>query len=137
MSHKLKAVVVGSLALLVAACGPRDHHRHDRDQMQDQGSSTTTQSGAQSGQVQRPRIREACAAELQQYCANEPRRFRCLRDNQDKLGASCKAAFNEMREWRRQRRMERQNGQGAMQQNANPANTAPRPNRSNDDDDDQ
>lgn len=38
-------------------------------------------------------LRAACAEEIQKYCADEPRKRRCLRNNMDKLGEACKAAL--------------------------------------------
>lgn len=114
MSNVLKAAVIGALALLVASCGQRDRHDHrDRqDRMQEQGETTGTQSNDRTAAGERPHLGRACATDIQQYCANEPKRFRCLRDNEDKLSAGCKTAFEQMREFRRQRRMERGNQQG-------------------------
>lgn len=40
-------------------------------------------------------LRTACAADIQKYCADEPRKRRCLRDNVDKLSDTCKAALTE------------------------------------------
>ncbi len=116
MSNVLKAVLIGALALLVASCGQRDRHdHHDRqDRMQNHGETTTTPSNDRAATGERPHLGRACATELQQYCANEPKRFRCLRDNEDKLSAGCKTAFEQMRELHRQRRMER-NGNGQHQ----------------------
>lgn len=45
----------------------------------------------------RPRLRVACADDLQKYCANADRKRRCLRDNIDKLSDACKAALSERR----------------------------------------
>ncbi|HEY3777218.1 MAG TPA: hypothetical protein VGL35_04100 [Rhizomicrobium sp.] len=42
-------------------------------------------------------LRMACAADIQKYCADEPRKRRCLRDNVDKLSDACKAALAQPR----------------------------------------
>lgn len=41
------------------------------------------------------RLSTACGAEIQKYCADEPRKRRCLRQNADKLSDSCKAALGQ------------------------------------------
>jgi hypothetical protein len=51
-----------------------------------------------------PKIVEACGNDIKQYCADVERGggriLRCLRDNQSKLSASCKATFAELRSQR-------------------------------------
>jgi hypothetical protein len=42
-------------------------------------------------------MRTVCAADIQKYCADEPRKRRCLRDNIDKLSGDCKAALGQHR----------------------------------------
>jgi hypothetical protein len=39
-------------------------------------------------------IGRICADELQKFCANAPRKFRCLKDNLAQLGDACKAALS-------------------------------------------
>jgi hypothetical protein len=146
MSRTLKTLAIASLALLITACGPRNEHRHEGYHNQG-GIPSMTQAGGQFQPGNRPKLRLACAAELQQYCANEPKRFKCLRENRAKLGGGCQAAFNQMLEFRRQRKLARmQNGatQSTTQQSpSQPGTTQPngaqgktaKPN--GDDDDDQ
>ncbi|MGH6889359.1 MAG: hypothetical protein ACREHF_09205 [Rhizomicrobium sp.] len=40
-------------------------------------------------------LRTACAADIQKYCADEPRKRRCLRENTEKLSDGCKAALSQ------------------------------------------
>lgn len=51
------------------------------------------QKNSQQTVAGHPRLRIACAADIQKLCANQPRRRRCLRENFDKLSENCKAAF--------------------------------------------
>ncbi|HEX3666619.1 MAG TPA: hypothetical protein VHU23_15445 [Rhizomicrobium sp.] len=37
-------------------------------------------------------LRKVCADDIQKYCANDDRKRRCLRQNEDKLSEACKAA---------------------------------------------
>ncbi len=46
----------------------------------------------------RPGIGRACQEELAKFCATDDRKFRCLKDNLDRLGDACKAAVTAPRE---------------------------------------
>ena len=50
------------------------------------------------GGGRRPGIGRACAEELAKFCATDDRKFRCLKDNLDRLGDACKAAVNAPRD---------------------------------------
>ena len=98
-----KVLCVASLAGLVVACGPQ-HSR--RDQQNAQYQNPTTQAQLPTG---RGGLRRVCADEIQKYCANEPKMRRCLRQNRDQLGATCKAAYDAAVERQRERKLERMN----------------------------
>lgn len=51
------------------------------------------QKNSQEKYAGHPRLRVVCAADIQKYCADEPRKRRCLRENFDRLSEGCKAAF--------------------------------------------
>lgn len=55
------------------------------------------QKNSQEKYAGHPRLRIVCAADIQKYCADEPRKRRCLRENFDKLSEGCKAAFAQRR----------------------------------------
>ena len=88
MSRALQLVTVLSLALVAMSCNPR---HHDSRQQQNANTSTTANGGATENV---PDFRSTCGDEIQKYCASDPRKRRCLRDNMDKLGDACKAAVN-------------------------------------------
>jgi hypothetical protein len=81
MSLARRTLAVLCLSLLAVACSPK----HQDSQQQNAGAGATENA---------PRIGIACAGEIQKYCANDPRKRRCLRDNMDKLGDACKVAVN-------------------------------------------
>jgi hypothetical protein len=69
------------------SCSPK----HDNAQQQNANSSASPNAGTfENGSG----IRVACADEIEKYCANDQRKRRCLRDNIDKLGSTCKTAVN-------------------------------------------
>lgn len=92
MSHAFRLVAVVSLALVAMSCHPQ---HHDSQQQQNPNSSTTTGTTENVGAAENgPVLRTVCADEIQKYCANDPRKRRCLRDNMDKLGDACKTAVD-------------------------------------------
>jgi hypothetical protein len=87
MSPAPKLLLAACLALLAMSCSPK----HDNAQQQNANSNASPNAGAfENG----PGIRVACSDEIQKYCANDPRKRRCLRDNIDKLGSTCKTAVD-------------------------------------------
>jgi hypothetical protein len=145
MRSMYKVLCVASLAGLVAACGPQ-HPRRDQQNAQYQNPTTQTQLPAGRG----GRLKRICADEIQKYCANEPKVRRCLRQNVNQLGATCKAAYDAAVERRRERKLERQTNGNQMNgapATGNQTNSTPpqgqqhllnnvRPNAKTDDDDD-
>ena len=91
MSPTFKLVAVLSLALVAMSC-----HPHDRDSQQQNGNhGANSGTGANAGTTESTTdFRSACADDMQKYCANDPHKRRCLRDNADKLGDACKTAIN-------------------------------------------
>jgi cytochrome c556 len=87
MSPTFKIVAVLSLALAATACSPKH-------QEQSAGTGTTANGATVSTTESGTDFRSACASDIQKYCANDPRKRRCLKDNLDKLGDACKTAMN-------------------------------------------
>jgi len=87
MSPTFKLVAIVSLALVAISCSPK----HQNSQQQSPNANAAANGGAAENV---PDFRSACADDIQKYCANDPRKRRCLRDNLDKLGDSCKTAMN-------------------------------------------
>lgn len=76
----LRLIAVTTFTAL-AACGPQKHENHARENLERGGG--------------RHQFREACAADIQKFCANEDRKRRCLKQNEDKLSEGCKAALGQ------------------------------------------
>jgi hypothetical protein len=88
MLRTYKFLVVAGFALLTVACNPK--HQNGQQQSAKTNAGTTEQAAPENG----PGLRVACADEIQKYCASDPRKRRCLRENMDKLGDTCKTAVN-------------------------------------------
>jgi hypothetical protein len=89
MSPAFKRIAIVSLALVAMSCNPR---HHDSQQQQQSSNANTAQTAGPTENG--PSLRIACADDIQKYCANDPHKRRCLRDNMDKLGDACKTAVN-------------------------------------------
>lgn len=89
MSRTFKLAAVLSLGLM--SCQP---HHHDHDSQQ-QASNTNSASSSNTGTMGNAvDFRSVCADDMQKYCASDPHKRRCLRDNLDKLSDSCKSAVD-------------------------------------------
>jgi hypothetical protein len=86
--HKTLAAVC--LSFLAAACSPK----HDNAQQQNANGATATANQNAGAFENGPNFRVACDQDIQKFCANDPRKRRCLRDNMDKLSETCKTAVN-------------------------------------------
>ena len=89
MTPMHKALVAVCLSLLAVACSPKHNA-----QQQSAGSTNATASQSTGAFESGPSFRVACDADIQKYCANDPRKRRCLRDNMDKLSDTCKTAVS-------------------------------------------
>ena len=78
-------------------------------------------SGQDADSGARGRLRQACGADFQQYCADVPAggggRIKCLRDHDDKISAGCKAALSEL--------PARRTGQGSADSKGSGSSAAP------------
>ena len=99
MPSMMRAFLVCAAAGFIVACGPQNPS----------GTQKNAASGGQSmmgeGNGMRGHggghgrgLRRICADEIQKYCADDQRKRRCLKNNFDKLGESCKAAVNAPRD---------------------------------------
>ncbi len=122
MSINLKALLAVSTTLLIVACGPQNQHQNGNA-----NTNSNSNAGANAGPNANatviapphgsggPGLRHACADDIQKYCANDPKKGRCLRDNYANLEAACKAALDERRNRNREERGN--NGQANPQNN--------------------
>ena len=144
MKTILKFAFIVSLTAVIAACGPHGNRNERNNASQnDQGMSQSDNGFRHHGGG--GKLRRFCADDIQKYCTGGQKIRRCLRENSDKLQATCKTALDEAIERSREKRREmRQNNQG-QQNGTQPQNqTAPQNNNtkqqpskpSNDDDDD-
>ena len=129
---KPKILLVVALTGLAAACGPQKHHDRNGNQA-DQNITTMQQNGM--GRHRGGKVRQACATEIQTYCASADRVGKCLNAFTSKLGTTCQAAMAEQRQRRQARRQnngmqQNQNGQRPLQTTTPPSNTT----NKNDDD---
>lgn len=69
-----------ALSTAIAACHPRNRDEH---------AARTEENRGGHG------LKRVCAGDIAKYCQNEDRKRRCLRQNEDKLSADCKAALEE------------------------------------------
>ena len=95
MSPALRLAAIVAFALVAMSCPPH-HHDHD-SQAQNSNSNTATNENTGGAAESGPGLRAACADEIQKYCAADTHVRRCLRDNMDKLGDTCKTAVNTRR----------------------------------------
>jgi hypothetical protein len=91
MSLAVRLVAVVAVAFVAMSCQP---HRHDHDAQQQNSNSAAAATGSTGMAETNSDFRSACADDMQKYCASDPRKRRCLRDNMDKLSDSCKTAVN-------------------------------------------
>jgi hypothetical protein len=82
------AVLLMLPALLVAGCEQRNKQQNQQQHNPQAAQQQFTGKG-------HARLREACADDIQKYCANADRKRRCLRENMDKLSDACKAAVGQ------------------------------------------
>lgn len=78
----MKIRTVAAAAALMALCG----------------SAAMAQPGGGQGNPMMSKMREACGADIQKYCADKsgPDRRTCVMENHDKFTDTCKAAMAEM-----------------------------------------
>lgn len=62
------------------------------------GGAAMAQPGGGQDNPMRAKMREACGADIQKYCAdkNGPDRRSCVMENREKFTDTCKAALKEM-----------------------------------------
>lgn len=78
----MKIGTIAAVAALMALCG---------------GAAMAQPAGGQDNPM-RAKMREACGADIQKYCAdkNGPDRRTCVMENREKFSDTCKEAMKEM-----------------------------------------
>jgi hypothetical protein len=122
MSTNLKALLAISVTLLIVACGPQNRHQNGNGNANTNSNSSAGSNAGPNANAtviappsRGPGLRRVCADDIQKYCANDPKKGRCLRDNYANLEAACKAALDERRNHNREER--ENNGQANPQNN--------------------